>query len=175
MSETSEPTPKESRILELTPNEDGTANFRIDTSTTSRDVLATLEYVQPSREIVEHYLDQILGAVIDSGKFNNILVTIGAPAGDDITPQVKFERKLKFGPEPKLEDVTTALTQVYGEDAPAMARRLVLQMIDDGKSGNIDVNVSVQNEFANADENDIAAEMQRMTDELYGFEGPTIE
>ncbi len=183
MSETTEPTepvPQEAQILDLTDNEDGTSTFRISKTTSSRDVLATLEYAQPSPDAVNKYLDRMLEHYVGLGVLNGKHVKVSDPTDDPsgapVTPQAKIERTIVFGDEPSIEDVRTIFTSVYGEEkaAPKM-RRLLLTAIDLKILPEASVKMDVNNEMIAAKDDDIAAEMAKLTDEFYGFEEPTIE
>lgn len=179
MSETSRPesNSEEAKIIELSEIGDGLATFTIPKDATSKDVLATLKYVQPSTEIVKDYLDKIFElVVIPKGYMKNLSVTVHDPAGEEITQQASISRRIKFGEEPTGEDVRSAFNAVYGEeDSPQMVRELVLALIDKGRLAGRKLQVDYSNELATTKDDDIAQEMSDLTNEFYGFGGPTIE
>lgn len=160
--------PQPARWLELSERTDGSVVFTIKPDTKGQDVITTLAYLQPEQQKREEYVIRLLHAAIDEGVFRHRWVSIDEP-GVALSDQVHLGRFIHFGDDPTIEDVVGSVEHVYGEAQVAeKLQTLFIELVDEGVFSNFIVCATQSNEIALAQPNEIALEMQQLTDEFFG-------
>jgi hypothetical protein len=156
------------RILDLEPiiYEDGIdgVQFTIDRSTRGVDVVATLDFMYPDEDLRREKGAALLEYAIESKGYLNLKEVV-LEAEVLATDQVEVVRTLRFGDRLTLKDVQDALTKLYGEEhARAGEDRLLCALIDEGLFEGMTFSGTAEHEFATADPDQIALEMDALTE-----------
>jgi hypothetical protein len=163
------------RILDLDEVEDGVVSFRVDKDTTALDVLATLAFLYPDPEVVNHYFGHLLKHMIEvKGALKNSEIRIEDPLDNDVLPNARISRKILFGDDVTFEEVNAVFEKIYGDSAAGKLRVLGERLIDRGRMIGT-VRATHENEFRTATDMTIADELDLFTRQFYMDEddGPT--
>lgn len=179
MSSESHQSAHEARILDLTEQSDGSLHFTIDASTTSGDLLATLEYLNPDEEMVAKSLRALLKAAIGRKKGNALADRhfVAKEPFESSSRQAKIEpTTIIFGENPSYDDAREVFTELYGgEEADAEICALTLTLVDIGALEGMVVKTNNHNEFSETSESAIQAEMAQLTRSHYFGDTPPTE
>ena len=166
------------RILELLPaptlEVPNGVKFTIVEGTTGRDVLATLQYLEPDTIRRQEYLSLILRHGIKEYRIlDNAVLRVSDPVGV-LSEQVEVERRVRFGDNPTYEDFQKGISATYLDDASRLGaeENVFMKFVDNGKFKNKTIVITNRNEVVTANENDIVAEMAALTIEFRDGQEP---